>query len=288
MGMNVDNAIALLGGGKREMTPAEQVLADIVGETGDSSLAYDVKPTRLTTAPGGGKSFQDGDGKIYAAPLRGVIIEAVKTRAYWPEKDGSKIPFCSSVGAMFGVVNPGVTTEDFRAAASAPKPHHYVTDVESGSYGKEKYACAECPMSEFGSAHQGVGDASGQACKAKVMFLFLPEGWSFPCLVSVSTMSIKPWSSYASSLKQQSGREFYAFFTEIDIEKKMSPRSNKAYGQLKFSNLGAIEDVGQLRAVGSLRAGLGHYLKSRETVISEDDYVETNGRVVDEDGVIVK
>lgn len=278
--METQYALTVLNGG--EMTKLDELDQLFLSDVGDTSMAYDFKPTRLTAAAGGAKMFQDSDGNSIPAPLNGYIIDAVKTRAYWPVKDGNKIPFCSSIGAVHGQVNLSYTDADLAGAAQAVTPHPALIAIDQGREPASQYNCAGCPMAEFGSAYQDGGVSGGQACKAKVQLLVLPEGWFQPALLSVSTMSIKPWNAYASAVMQTNGRPFYAFKTAIGIDKKENQRGNP-YGVLKFSKLAPIVDKQVAQAVLHLRRELKSYLYSRDRVVEDEDVVDSTGRVIDPD-----
>jgi hypothetical protein len=277
--MDVQFAIMTLGGGELgQLSDVEQMF---LADGGDTRFAYDFKPARLMAAAGGAKAFQDTEGNSVAAPLRGWVIDAVKTRSYWPEKDGNKVPFCSSVGAVFGMVNVGYTAGDLAGANGAAIPHPAMTALDRGDELAAQYDCGTCPMSQFGSEYQGGGGSGGQACKLKNLFLFLPEGWAQPCLLSVPTMSLKNWNQYCSGLVQTLRRQFYTVKTEITIE-KMESRNGKPYGALKFNSLGPITDLAMAEAILTLRKELREYLYSRDVALAEEDgVVDIGGRVVD-------
>ena len=280
--METQYALAVLNGG--QLAKLDEIDRLFMSEGGNTSLAYEFKPTRLKMSPGGGKSFQDAEGNTVPAPLVGYVIDAVKTRAYWPTKQedgGNPIPFCSSMGAVTGFVNPHYLPVDLLGAAGAAYPHPALMQIDRGlQLSANGYDCASCPMARFGSVHQG-GEGAGQACKSKVLFMFLPQGWFQPCLLSVPATSIKAWSSYASNLKQKTGREFYAFKTKIEVE-QVRNKANIAYGQMKFVNDGPIESIETAQAVLTLRRELRSYLYDRDVAImSDDEVIEASGRVVD-------
>lgn len=289
--MEVQYALTVLGG--MDLAKMDEVDRMFLEESVDSALAYEFKPVRLKSASGGAKSFQDAEGNMIPAPLEGYVIDALRTRAFWPRKmddGGNPIPFCSSLGGVFGTVNPSYTMDDVQYAAAAQTPHPAIIDLErSDDVGGRQYDCVSCPMAQFGSHFQG-GEGRGQACSAKVQFLFLPQGWSQPCLLSVPTTSMKNWFTYASGLKQKTGREYFTFKTRISIE-LVKNKDNVSYGIYRFENLGGITDKMTAEAVLTCRRELKKYLHTREVaiVVDEGDVVEVNGRVVDaETGEIVK
>lgn len=280
--MEVSYALTVLGGCKVEKMSSVQRL--FMQEEVDSSLAYDFSPLHLKAASGGAKMFQDADGNSVAAPLKGYIIDGVKARGYWPEKDGNKVPFCSSLGGVRGWVNENYTPEDLSNAALAREPHEALIDLEAGRPLQESYRCGSCPLSAFGSEYQSGLDTGGQACKLKTLLLFLPEGWHQPCLLWVPTMSVKLWSKYASGIKQRTGMEFFTVKTQIDIEKTENKRGNP-FGLFRFSQIEAIEEDEIATAVLTLRRELRGYLTRRGIDIVDEEMADADvdGRAIDPD-----
>lgn len=276
------SALAILTRGKNYLAEMSEIDRLYMMEGADDTEAFDFKPTRIKVAAGGGKSFQTADGTMISAPMSGYIIFGIKTRAYWPEKEGNKVPLCSSVGNAFGTINPNYTMEDLRGAATAATPHPVLIDLDSNGTFRAAYNCAGCPMEEFGSAHQG-GESNAKACKEKTMMFFLPKGWHQPVILSVPTMSIAPWNQYCSTVKQMTGKPYYAFETRIDIEPKKSSK-NQPYGLMQFTKGDLIEDIDVSRAVLALQNEARRYLRANGL---ETEFDDGPARNVDEDGVII-
>jgi len=280
--LSASSALTILTRGSDFMEKMSDIDKLLLLEGEDDSQAFTFKPTRIKVSAGGGKSFQTEDGTMIPSPMTGTIIFGVKTRAYWPETNGNKVPFCSSVGNVTGLVNPNFIESDIAFGSHAQSPHLAIIDLNNGGMIRPSYSCDSCPMNEFGSDHQRGG--RGKGCKEKVAIFFLPTGWHQPAILSVPTMSIPAWNSFCSSLRQMSGKPYYAFKTKIEVEVKKNS-NDISYGQMVFTPTDEISDVDVIRAVLALQGEAKEYLKANNIDVHVDDgteFVESpNGSVID-------
>lgn len=285
--LSAESALALLSGIK------QQDLSDVDllwrEEAESDADAYEFRPARMTVAPGGSKSFALKDGTMIQPPLTGYPIFAVRMRGYWPAKLGagdSKVPFCSSTGAVRGHVNAEFTQADLAMAQTA-KPdmaHPALRDLDAGRGLRPYYECNSCPLSMFGSAHQDGASARGQACKITVLLLMLPKDWHTPVIIKIPTMSVEPWNDYNSTMRQLFGLPFYSHELAIDMERKEN-RSGQPFTALKFNRGPRIDDADVVRAVIRLQREFKSLIAERDLAVEfyddEDEYTGNEDYSVD-------
>lgn len=240
------NALAVISGNGSlaKLSEADLIFVED-GLNFDDSFTF--IPTQFTVAPGGGKSFVDKNGEMVAAPLTGIVFDSVKTRGYWPNPN-NKIPFCSSVGGVHGVVNMAFTDEDFKGATKARIPHPAILAYDKNEAIPDHIPCATCPMNQWGSKHQDGKSAKGKACDEKRRLLFLPDGWHMPIILNLSTMSVNGWDAYCSTLRSKFNLPFYAVKVVLKIE-KMENADGKPYGQVSPSMAERVTDPAIARAI---------------------------------------
>ena len=230
--------------------------------------AYTFTPSAYTIAPGGAKSFIDKNGEPLAVPVAGLIIDSVVTANYWPLKDGNKIPFCSSIGGVYGSVNLSYTEDDLTAASAPRTPHAFALQMLAGQPTHDRYSCASCAMNQWGSAHQSNATATGKACSEKRRLLFVPDGWHMPLLLTLPTTSCKGWDSYCSAVRSRHGLPYYAFRISFDIERKMSAK-NQPYGVVIPSMAGKISDEKVAQYIITLQKRFRELLRTMDVVLDE-------------------
>jgi len=101
-------------------------------------------------------------------------------------------------------------------------------DGETGE-GDPGGACAKCPLNEFGTAENG-----GKACKARRRLYLLREGEIFPFMLSLPTLSLKPFTRYLMRLFSKGGRDSNSVVTAFSL-KATKNKEGKPYSQAQFS-----------------------------------------------------
>ena len=239
------NALAILNTGKLALSDLEQAILD---EAAHDAAAYDPIPTRLTISPGGTNILMTSDGEALKA-LTGIIVISQKARAYWPEKGSGTPPMCSSPDGAHGYLALEPTDAQWKAAATARQPHPALPMLDAGEELPAAFACATCPLSQFGSAHQG-GTGKSQACKAMRRLVVLADGWAQPALFTLPPTSIKSFDTYASSLAR--GRSaYFAVRTKVTLEAQKSGNGDP-YSVASFAVAGALTE-GEIAAVIDIR-----------------------------------
>lgn len=227
------NALAVLNTGALALSDIEQA---ILAEAATDTAAYDPIPTRLTISPGGTNIIMTSDGEALKS-LTGIIVISQKARVYWPEKGGGLPPLCSSPDALHGFVNAEPTAAQWAAAGTARQPHPALPLLDSGAKLPPTFSCASCPLSQFGSAHQG-GAGRGQACKALRRLVVLADGWAQPALFTLPPTSLKSFDTYASSLAR--GRSaYFGVRTKITLDAQKSANGDP-YSVAAFTTAGAL------------------------------------------------
>lgn len=230
------NALAVLNTGKLALSKLEQAILE---EAASDTSAYDPIPTRLTISPGGTNIIMTSDGEALKN-LTGIIVISQKARAYWPEKGSGTPPLCSSPDGAHGYLAPEPTDAQWRAAANARQPHAALPLLDSGAALPPAFACANCPLSQFGSAHQG-GSGRSQACKSMRRLVIMVDGWAQPALFTLPPTSIKSFDTYASSLARQRSA-YFGVRTKVTLEAQKSVNGDP-YSVAAFSAAGALSEA---------------------------------------------
>jgi hypothetical protein len=143
---------------------------------------------RVKVPSGGGITWEVPtlDGLTTTPDLGGIIIWYRDVRSYWKQsfdEGGGQPPDCSSADAHTGIGDPGG-------------------------------ACATCPMSQFGSANKG----RGQACTQSRQLFILRQGSVIPILLSAPPTSLKNIRNYMMRL---SGNlvHYYGVVTNLTLVK---------------------------------------------------------------------
>lgn len=268
------NAIQLLTNTASEMSEIELLLAqEAAEEEGD---AYDFIPTKLKIGSGGINQFVTDDGEAYKEILA-VIPISQKARAYWPRSEESSDfpPLCTSPDGSVGIFAADPSDAQVNAALHVKTPHPgVVAMMEKGGAPQPTYDCATCPLSQWGSADKG----AGQACKAMLRLVLLIDGWATPALLTLPPTSIKPFNLFASALKSKKGA-YFGVRSKLTLEKKGT--GNTAYSVLSISSAGPLS-LDEVKAVAEVRKLASEYV--RNTQIEAGDYVNgsTTGDSADE------
>lgn len=158
--------------------------------------------------------------------LQGVIVHHKLVRAYWKEDidegGGGQAPDCFSPDNVWGFGDPG---DGLR------------------SQGK---GCEDCPMSQFGSAEEG----GGQACKqSHLLFLAKPEDL-LPIAVRLAPTSLQNAKKFLLRLSSKAV-PYYAVVVNVGLEKATSA-GGQDYAKATFSVAKRLsdEEAGKVKAFG--------------------------------------
>lgn len=154
------------------------------------------------------------EGEINTKTIEGIVILQRSIRSFWAkgldEKDsgGSAPPDCSSqdgitgFGTPFG--HPDLGVEQYDADGNPRASEAY----------RASFDCASCPLSQFGSAKKG----GGQACKQnKLLFVLTPES-SLPIVVKVPPSSLRPVQGFMLRLSGK-GIPMYGVVVGLSLKK---------------------------------------------------------------------
>ncbi len=163
----------------------KEIIAEAAGPGGLSPNDLD----RVKVPTGGATSWQvpDLEGEVSCKELTGIILYHQDVRAYWrvsyDEGGGDTPPDCASMDGLTGHGDPG---------------------------GR----CSTCPLSQWGSASKG----KGQACKQlKLLYLLQPEA-VLPIVVSLPPTSVKTVKQYLLRLASRAKKP-QSIVTVLTLEK---------------------------------------------------------------------
>lgn len=159
---------------------------------------------------GGGLFFEVPDLEDTRAEkqLEGVIVHHKLVRAFWKESlddGGGNPPDCHSPDSVWGFGDPG---DSLRA---------------------EGKGCEECPMSQFGSAEDG----RGQACKQSHLLFLASAEDLLPLVVRLSPTSLQPAKKFLLRLSSKAV-PYYSVVVRIGLEKATN-QDNVDYAKATFS-----------------------------------------------------
>jgi len=188
----------------QEGSDIQEIVSENLGNDGLS--AYDLD--RVKIPAGGATSFEVPalDGEESVKEIEGIIIFWKGTRAYWPEKFNGENnpPQCSSIDGEVGQGTPG-------------------------GY------CAKCPLSQFGSAENG----KGQACKQMRQLFIVRETDILPLVLVLPPTSIKPAKQYFMRLASK-GVKYTHVVTRIGLEKAKN-NGGITYSKVGFSLVNQLD-----------------------------------------------
>lgn len=218
-----------------------EILADNAGTVGYTREDFN----KATFPTGEVRQFAvpTAEGRGLVETIVGVIIDFRDIRAYWEKAyDGSGTPpDCSSEDTITGVGNPGGN-------------------------------CHSCPLSQFGSAAQG----AGQACSQRRPLFVMQHNEILPLIVSLPPTSVRPCIKYFMRLSGNSQR-FNSVITGIGLGTPVG----KTYAQATLRRLELLEgqDVEHFRAITKAFRPILRKMRVADMVdepANEDDVQATN------------
>ena len=254
----MSNSLIVSSNGTALSAVQAAVLAEMDAE---GQAGYEFIPERIKLGAGGMLAFQSSDGTILQPPFEGIVVIAQRARAYWPVKGtGSTPPLCSSRDGLEGYFDPH--SELAKEAAKAAVQHPAVLTLDAAA-AEGPWLCAHCPLSEFGSAAVG----NGQACKSLRRLVVLIKGWAAPVLLTLPPTSCKIWDQYVSGRRSR-GKAYFDAWARIGLTSDKS-RTGDPYAKLSIS-AGDPLNEGQLAEVIAMRRQYEALV--RELGIAADDY----------------
>jgi hypothetical protein len=149
---------------------------DLVHETmaenfgNDRLTAGDLE--KIKTPAGGGThwTLETAEGEQVVKEITGVLVHQHSQRAYYPGEyaGGNEKPDCSSYDGKWGHGSPG------------------------DSLAAEGKGCDECPLSQWGSARNG----KGQACRMSKRLYILRPGEVLPAVLTLAPGSLQNFRRY--------------------------------------------------------------------------------------------
>ena len=130
------------------------------------------------------------------------------------------------------------------------------------------WACAECPLAQFGSGANGA-----QACKNLRRLAILIKGWAAPAIITLPPTSVKVWDAFASGRKNR-GRGYFDVWAKIGLTQD----TNKA--GIKFAKLDikAGEPLNEVQLAEIITIRHQYMELVRSMGLTPDDY-DTTGTV---------
>lgn len=129
--------------------------------------------------------------------VEGIVVVMRTIRSYWKvsldESGGGSAPDCSSQDGETGLGAPD-GHPDFREGNYEVRYSAAGEEIRRG-----RFSCADCPLSEFGTAAKG----SGMACREnKLLFLLRPDAL-VPMVVKAPPTSLKPLKGFMYRLMNE-------------------------------------------------------------------------------------
>lgn len=261
------NALTKFQGGQIQLSDTEALIA---AEMQDDVAAFDLQPIKVKVAPGGIGQFLMGDEtrKHFLA----VVAISQKIRGYWPDSGTGNAPLCSSPDGSVGIFNAELSDQQFRDATSTKNPHPGVIALSENKHLPDFYACATCPMSQWGSEHQRRA-GKGKACKEMRRLLLLIDGYAMPAVFALPPTSIKAWDNYCSALASKRSA-YFAVKSKFTLDSAKAA-GGETYNIVQVTVDSQIKDVESLRLVSEIRKQYRE-LVSQMPVVAED-YDTGNG-----------
>lgn len=256
-----------------QITPFEEA---ILAEAAAEENAYDRILTRIKISPGGINQWVTSDGEAMKT-FTGIIAISQKARAYWPDKGTGQAPLCTSPDGTHGILNPEPTAAQWQAAGTARNPHPALLILDSGSVPPPSFACATCPLSQFGTVHQGGTSGKGVACKSLRRLVVFVEGWAEAALLTLPPTSIRSLDTYASSLAQRRSA-YFAVKTKFTLEAQKSGNGDP-YSVATFAMAGPLDEA-DLAMVLNMRRRYESYVRAMPIDSAEYDTQATAAPVV--------
>lgn len=202
----------------------KQTMQENLGQAEFDALDLD----RVKIPSGGATVFEVPtlEGTEASKTIVGVIIKQRLVRAYWKdsldESGGGTPPDCTSPDNHWGFGVPG---DQLRAS---------------------NRGCADCPMSNFGTAK--TGDGAGQACQQRHQMFIAVPGEVLPILVSLPPTSLGNAKKYLGRLSSRV-IPFYGVVTSISLTAERSA-GGQDYAEAQFSMVERLQpaEVEKIRA----------------------------------------
>lgn len=267
----MSNPLAVLQNGSIELSDIEEM---ILAESHQEENAYDPIPTKITIAPGGINVFSTSDGETLKS-IKAIIAVSQKARAYWPEKGTGSPPLCSSMDGVRGVIGGEITDAQYRAATTAKEPHPVIRLMDTNKVIPGHFDCAACPLSQWGSVHQGGASGKSQACKSLRRLVVLVDGWAQPALFTLPPTSLRNFDLYASGL----GRKKSAYWATRTLIKLEAQKSNNGepYSIATFAVESPLTDKAELKAVIEVRRQFADLVRDMPIDGNEYEVVDAEG-----------
>lgn len=208
-------ALAVAGVSQDEI---RDLMSSAVGSQGIGQ--FDLPRVRIPGSGGIAWEMPSVGKPVVAQEFDAVILGFVDQRAWWEQKYGqgdsaSAPPDCYSLDLVHG---QGMMAEKV--------PGHL---------------CAQCPMSQFGSAVRDNGEPGrGQACKqVRFVYALRPDDL-VPMLVALPPTSLKPVRAYLLALLNAEKRSAWGVVTRFGLE-KTSNADGVAYSRVSLSMVRTLE-----------------------------------------------
>lgn len=270
-------ALATLQKNSMQLTDLEEL---ILAESQQEENAFDPIPTKITIAPGGINVFGTTDGET-TKTLKAIIAISQKARAYWPEKGTGSPPMCASYDGSHGIVAPEITDAYYRAAITARDPHPVIRLVDADRPIPPYFDCSTCPLSQWGSIHQGGTKGKSQACKSLRRLVVLVEGWAQPALFTLPPTSLRNFDLYASGLARKKSA-YWANRTKIALEAQKSG-NGEPYSVATFTAESPLSGKEELGAVIEVRRQFEELVRGIPIDGNEYDTVDADVSTVEGD-----
>lgn len=140
------------------------------------------------------------EGERIEKTIQGIVIAQRTIRSWWrvgfDERAaagvGKQPPDCSSQDGIWGIGHPDGhpdLVEDTDSAAGQFAYEAYDADGNQvgGTKPIRKYACADCPLAQFGSGREG----RGQACRQNRLIFLLTQDSALPIVIKVPPSSLR-------------------------------------------------------------------------------------------------
>ena len=223
--------------GYRALDAEPEMIKEILKENISSGLTeFDLD--RVKVPSGGGTVWEEPtlEGIRNTESITGIIIWYRDSRAYWKvgfdDSGGGSPPDCSSVNSDVGIGDPG---------------------------GR----CSSCPLSQFGTAEHG----KGQACKQVRQIFMLRPASIIPMVITAPPTSLKGIRNYMMRL---SGRmvPYYGVTTRLMLEKDKN-QDGITYGKIIPEAVERL-DEDQFKKIQGIRSSMIGALENIN--ITTDDY----------------
>jgi hypothetical protein len=203
-------------------------------------------------------------------------------RGYWPDQGTGSAPICSSPDGSIGIFNAELSDEQFKAATSTRTPHLGVIALSENKPLPDYFACATCPMNQWGSEHQRRGgEGKGKGCKELRRLLLLIDGWAMPAIMALPPTSIKAWDNYCSAL-QSKRNAYFAVKTKFALDSAKA-QGGETYNIVQVSIDSPIKEVDSLKLVSEIRRQYRELVVNMPVIVDEYDTAPSNGSTIDPD-----